>query len=84
MAIGLKGVRLKGLQFGRDDKGVPKVGGTYELLATNDRVLATQQFNTGYGSMEIAPSPATVAAADALAASVQADVSALMGLEVAQ
>lgn len=83
MAIGIKGVRIKAMQFGRDDKGMPKITGQYELVGTNDRVLATQTFNQ-YGGMDISHSPACVQAIDALSRGVEADISALLGLEVTQ
>lgn len=83
MSIGLKGIRMKSMSFSRDDKGQPKVQGTYELVGTNDRVLASQTFNQ-YGGMDIPHSPATVQAIDAMTRHIEGDVSALLGMEVVQ
>lgn len=77
MSVGLRGIRVARVSIDKEDK----ISGAYELVSTADKVLATQPFGDGYGTMEISTSPATAQALSALKASIQADISALIGLE---
>jgi hypothetical protein len=83
MGITVRGIRLDDLRFGRDSKGAAKVNGKYALISTADKVLATQPFNE-YGGIDVALSPATVAAMDAFERALKADVHAVIGLEGAE
>lgn len=79
MAIGLRGIRLKNCTIAPDDKGENKVSGSYDLMSTTDKVLASQAFNC-YGSMSITPSSDTMKALNAFFASLQNDITITLGL----
>ena len=79
MAIGIAGVRLRDISIGVRDNGETIVSGTYELVSTADKVLATQTFNQ-YGSMTVAWSPDTIRAADALRAACKKDIETMIGI----
>lgn len=79
MAVGIRGIRLESLSVGKDGDSF-KVSGQYALISTVDKVLAKQTFNQ-YGGMDIPASPATVRAMEDLRSSLEADISAHIGLE---
>lgn len=51
MAITIKGIRIASLTFNFKEDGKEKCQGEYELVSSEDKVLAKQSFN-GYNGME--------------------------------
>lgn len=74
--ISIQGIRVKSLSI----KNGEKVSGTYELVSTADKVLATQAFNQ-YGELDVSLSPATQKALDQLLAAIKSDLNIILGLE---
>lgn len=86
MAIGIRGIRIETVSLspsGSGPSGNLELQGTYSLISTADKVLATQQVN-GYGGIKLNPSPSTVKALDAFLAAFKSDMNALLGLEGAE
>lgn len=80
MAIAIRGIRVKALSISRDsDTGKEKVSGDYELISTDDKVLAKQGFN-GYSDIAVAWSSDTQKALTAFLASVKGDINSVLGL----
>ena len=52
MPITIQGIRITSVSVSRDDGGEEKVQGNYELMSTNDKVLAKQSFN-GYNDIKV-------------------------------
>lgn len=83
MSITIRGIRIESLNLGKTE-GKQRLSGSYSLVSSDDKVLATQPFNQGYGGMEIAPSPATLIALDGLCKSFQNDVCAHIGVPITE
>ncbi len=78
MMIG--GLRVKSVDLIREQEtGAVKITGKYELIGTNDKVIAKQGFN-GYQDIELGQSPKTKQLMDDLMASVKDDMSATLGM----
>ena len=50
--ISIKGVRVEKVEIERDEKGGVKVQGSYSIISSGDKVIATQTFN-GYSSIKV-------------------------------
>lgn len=84
MAITIKGIRISNLWVGRDEQtGKEKITANYELIASNDRVLAKESLSTGKGYSEntFTPSPPTIKALTDAVALYRKDVELSLGLE---
>lgn len=79
MSITINGIRLTAITIPDQSKEDRKIQGSYVLISSDDKILATQPFNT-YSAMDVSPSPATIQAQNAFLASLKADISALLGL----
>lgn len=77
--ITISSIRIKSLEITRDEIGVPKASGQYEIIGSNGRVFATQGFNS-YGGMTIPLSLPAVTGLQAAIDAVGKEISALMGL----
>jgi len=75
MGIAIQGIKIETLTLNGSNPT-----GSYALIGSTGKTLATQPFNT-YGGIEISISPATSKAIDAMLASIKADICALIGLE---
>lgn len=76
MEFGIKEIRLKSLSLDNESKS--KLTGSYEVISTNDKVLATQPFNT-YGGIDVAFSPAVLEALKDLREVVSKDLITTLG-----
>lgn len=83
MAIGIRGIRIETASLSPTGSGTFEIQGTYSLISTADKVLATQQVN-GYGGIKLNPSPSTMKALDAFLSAFKSDMNALLGLEGAE
>ena len=78
--IAIRGIRITNLTIERGSDGEEKISAHYELLSTEDRVLAKQEIG-GYQGLKIQPSASTIKLfKDALSA-YKADVNIVLGLE---
>lgn len=84
MALTIQGIRIKNLYIGRDGDGEEKVTSNYELVATNDKVLAEKSLSTGkgYGENTFMPSPQTLKLLREAVAAYKKDVEMSLGLDV--
>ena len=73
----IKSLRLNTLSLDKD-----KLVGTYDIVLENDKILATQSFNGGYGSQEISFSPEVKLALANITSLVGRDISANFGIEL--
>ena len=73
MAITIRCTRLKVLTVNRNDKGSHDIQGTYELISTTDKVLASQGFN-GYNDLKIELSYETRIALEKFLANLSRDI----------
>ncbi len=81
MAISLQGIRIKDVSVSHDkDTGGHKITGSYELVSSTGRVLATQAFN-GYNDIKITPSGETAHALTKLVEGLTRDLTLTLGLE---
>lgn len=76
MEFGIKEIRLKSLAL--DEEGGKKLTGSYEVISTNNKILATQPFNT-YGGIDVAFSPAVLEAIKTLRDVVSRDLITTLG-----
>lgn len=80
MPITLKGARVDHFSVERKD-GEYEISARYELISSEDKVLAKQSVG-GYGGMTIAASPVTMDALRAFLKSYNADIGKTLGLDV--
>jgi hypothetical protein len=81
MPITLKGVRVDHFSVERKDNGEYEISARYDLLSSEDKVLAKQSIG-GYSDMTIQPSIDTRRALDVFLASYNADIGKTLGLDV--
>jgi hypothetical protein len=79
VGISIRGVRIKNLTMNRDDNGKENITGDYELISSNDKVLAKNGFN-GYSELVVPFSSDTLKAYNSFINGVKADVSGVLGL----
>lgn len=80
MAISVQGIRLKSLKVDFNDKGIPNVAGTYELVSSTNVVLATQNFN-GYNDMQLNLPHTSMAELRSTLDTIRGDINKILGLE---
>jgi hypothetical protein len=84
MALTIKGIRITNLWIGREEAdGKEKITANYQLIASNDKVLAKESLSTGKGYNEntFQPSPDTMKALADAVALYKRDVEMSLGLE---
>lgn len=79
MPITLLGARLTNCSIGQKEEGGPQVSGTYSLLSSAGKVVATQAFNS-YSEIKVPFSPSTLNALSVFLASAEKDINAHIGL----
>lgn len=79
MAIAIRGIRISSISIIRTDDGKEKVSGNYELISTNDKVLAKQGFN-GYNDIEVAMSGDTMKLFNDFMVNMKKDIQGILGL----
>lgn len=81
IGLTIKGIRLESFHWSnKKGDGDGKISGSYSLISSADKVLAEQTVGSGYGAMELSPSPATLKAFDAFRAAYKSDIEALLGM----
>ena len=81
--IGIQGIRVVDVDISKESNGQEKVTGHYELVSTNDRVLAKQGFN-GYSDIKVEPSAETRMALITFLEGLKRDVISVLGLQETQ
>lgn len=79
----IKGVRLESVEINRDNDKGTYVPGKIEasLIASNNKVIAGQDWENRFGSNKLSLSPRTNTALDELCASLSLDAAISMGLD---
>lgn len=82
MPITIRGIRITSLTVTRDDDGADKISANYQLVASNDKVLAKESLTskTSYGEHTFTPSPQTIKALTDAVAAYKADVELSLGI----
>lgn len=80
MPITLKGVRVDHFAVEREANGEYKITARYDLLSSEDKVLAQQSIG-GYNGMTIEPTTETRIALNAFLKSYNADIGKMLGLD---
>ena len=81
MPITIKGIRIKSLSITtKPDQGECGVTSDYELLSSEDRVLASQSVG-GYNGLKVQPAADTVGALNAFIKLYKRDINTVLGLE---
>jgi len=76
-----KGAKIKTISFERDNEtGGMKFTGSYELISSNDIVLAKQGFN-GYNDLKLSESLETKDLINKLIAGLSSDLNKTLGME---
>jgi len=77
--ITMKGIRLPSLDIRRNaEKGTYEISGYYELVSSNDTILAKQAFN-GYNDIKLSPSPESSNLIHKLMVSLNNDMEKILG-----
>jgi len=79
MPIAIQGIRVTSVSISREEKE-EKVTGYYELMSTNDKVLAKQGFN-GYSDIKVEMSLETKKALSAFLSGFKSDILIVLGLQ---
>jgi hypothetical protein len=79
MGIAIQGIRITSVNVSKDSNGNEKVEGNYELVSTNDKVLAKQGFN-GYNDIKVDMSLETKQALIAFLTGIKKDTMIVLGL----
>ena len=79
MAIAIRGIRISEVDIIKDDKGMEKVSGKYQLISTADKVLASVGFNS-YDDVKVELSGDTKVALANLMEGIKKDVQTTLGL----
>ena len=80
MAVMIKGIKVKSIDIGRDDKGIPTISGSYQLISNADVVLAEQSFN-GYNTIKVVPDEELSKLMHAVVEAVKNSLENVMGLK---
>lgn len=80
MSISIQGVKITKLEISKNEQGMPKASGTYELISSNGITLAKQDFNS-YNGIAVAHSPATTKLLNDLFDGIRFDLNMTLGLE---
>jgi len=79
MPIAIQGIRITSVSLSKDGDGNEKVEGNYELVSTNDKVLAKQGFN-GYSGIKVEMSLETKQSLLAFLTGIRKDTMIVLGL----
>jgi len=79
MPIAIQGIRITSVSVSKDNDGNEKVEGNYELVSTNDKVLAKQGFN-GYNAIKVDMSLETKQSLLAFLTGIKKDTMIVLGL----
>lgn len=74
MPVTIQGIVLKSITIGKDNEGKQKIEGNYEILSSNDTVMAKDTFN-GYSDIKITFSAETLAALNTFLAGAKKELS---------
>ena len=74
MPVTVQGVVIKSINISRDNEGQQKLEGNYQILSSNNTVLATNGFN-GYNDVKVNFGTETLAALNNFLALVKKEVS---------
>lgn len=81
MPITIKGIRIKSLTIStKNDEGESGVSSSYELLSSEDKVLATQEIG-GYNGLKVQPAADTIGKLNDFIKSYKRDINTILGLE---
>lgn len=82
MAITIRGIRITSLTVERGESGEDCINAAYQLVASNDKVLAKETLTSksAYGSQPFTPSPQTIKALTDAIALYKQDVEMSLGL----
>ena len=78
--ITIKGIKIKDVSITKDNDGITKVSGNYELLSNTDKVLAKQEFG-GYNSVKLEQSPDTAKLVMEAMLAIKNDLEIQLGLK---
>ncbi len=79
MAITIDGIKISSISIQRDENGLPKLTGNYELVSATGVTIAKQSFN-GYNDIKLTNSSETQKVLTDFMMAVQTDLNTTLGL----